>query len=41
MREYGDRSVMHEQLQSLAAEADRPNITLRVLPLHALSPRIG
>jgi transcriptional regulator with XRE-family HTH domain len=38
MRQYGDRSVMHEQLQSLAAEADRPNITLRVLPLHALHP---
>ena len=38
MRQYGDRSVMYEQLQSLAAEADRPNITLRVLPLHALHP---
>lgn len=38
MRQYGDRSVMYEQLQSLAAEADRPNITLRILPLHALHP---
>jgi hypothetical protein len=38
MRQYGDRSVMYEQLQSLAAEADRPNITLRVLPLHGLHP---
>ena len=38
MRQYGDRSVMYEQLQSLAAEAARPNITLRVLPLHALHP---
>ena len=38
MRQYGDRSVMYEQLQSLAAEADRPNITLRILPLHTLHP---
>ena len=38
MRQYGDRSVMYEQLQSLAAEAGRPNITLRVLPLRALHP---
>ena len=38
MRQYGDRSVMYEQLQSLAAEAARPNITLRVLPLRALHP---
>jgi transcriptional regulator with XRE-family HTH domain len=38
LRQYGDRSVMYEQLQSLAAEAGRPNITLRVLPLRALHP---
>jgi transcriptional regulator with XRE-family HTH domain len=38
MRQYGDRSVMYEQLQSLAAEAARPNITLRVLPLHGVHP---
>lgn len=38
MRQYGDRSVMYEQLQSLAAEAERPNITLRILPLRALHP---
>jgi transcriptional regulator with XRE-family HTH domain len=38
MRQYGDRSVMYEQLRSLAAEAGRPNITLRVLPLRALHP---
>jgi transcriptional regulator with XRE-family HTH domain len=38
MRQYGERSVMYEQLQSLAAEADRPNITLRILPLGALHP---
>jgi transcriptional regulator with XRE-family HTH domain len=38
MRQYGDRSVMYEQLQSLAAEAARPYITLRVMPLRALHP---
>jgi len=38
MRQYGGRSVMYEQLQSLAAEAGRPDITLRVLPLRALHP---
>jgi hypothetical protein len=37
-RQYGDGSVMYEQLQWLAAEADRPNITLRILPLHAPHP---
>jgi len=37
-RQYGDKSVMYEQLQSLAAEADRPNIILRVLPLRAPHP---
>jgi hypothetical protein len=37
-RQYGDESVMYEQLQWLAAEADRPNITLRILPLHAPHP---
>ncbi len=38
MRQFGDKSVMYEQLQSLAAEADRPNITLRILPLRAPHP---
>jgi transcriptional regulator with XRE-family HTH domain len=38
MRQYGDESVMYEQLRSLAADADRPNITLRILPLHAPHP---
>jgi transcriptional regulator with XRE-family HTH domain len=38
MRQYGDESVMYEQLQWLAAEADRPNITLRILPLRASHP---
>ena len=32
-RRIGDRSVMHEQLMQLAAKADKPNITIRVLPL--------
>jgi len=31
----GDESVMHEQLLRLAKEADRPNLTLRILPLDA------
>ena len=32
-RRIGDESVMYEQLQRLAQEADRPNVTLRILPL--------
>jgi transcriptional regulator with XRE-family HTH domain len=32
-RRVGDGLVMHEQLQRLAREADRPNVTLRILPL--------
>jgi Domain of unknown function (DUF5753) len=32
-RRIGDHSVMYEQLQHLAREADRPNVTLQVLPL--------
>jgi transcriptional regulator with XRE-family HTH domain len=31
----GDESVMYEQLLRLAKEADRPNLTLRILPLDA------
>jgi transcriptional regulator with XRE-family HTH domain len=34
-RRVGDESVMYEQLQRLAQEADRPNLTLQVLPLDA------
>jgi transcriptional regulator with XRE-family HTH domain len=34
-RRIGDELVMYEQLQRLAREADRPNLTLRVLPLDA------
>jgi transcriptional regulator with XRE-family HTH domain len=34
-RRVGDESVMYEQLQRLAREADRPNLTLQILPLDA------
>ena len=34
-RRIGDELVMYEQLQHLAAEADRPNLTVQVLPLDA------
>jgi transcriptional regulator with XRE-family HTH domain len=34
-RRIGDESVMYEQLQRLAREADRPNLTLQILPLDA------
>jgi transcriptional regulator with XRE-family HTH domain len=32
-RRIGDESVMYEQLQHLAREAERPNLTLQILPL--------
>jgi transcriptional regulator with XRE-family HTH domain len=34
-RRIGDESVMYDQLQRLVHEADRPNLTLRILPLDA------
>jgi transcriptional regulator with XRE-family HTH domain len=34
-RRVGDERVMYEQLQRLAHEIDRPNLTLRILPLDA------
>ncbi|HJY03142.1 MAG TPA: helix-turn-helix transcriptional regulator [Streptosporangiaceae bacterium] len=34
-RRIGDESVMYDQLQRLAREADRPNLTMRILPLSA------
>jgi transcriptional regulator with XRE-family HTH domain len=34
-RRIGDESVMYDQLQHLVQEADRPNLTLRILPLNA------
>ena len=33
MRRIGDESVMHEQLQHLARAAERPNLTVQILPL--------
>jgi transcriptional regulator with XRE-family HTH domain len=34
-RRIGNERVMYDQLQRLAREADRPNVTLQVLPLNA------
>ena len=34
-RRIGDDLVMYEQLQRLAYEADRPNVTVQILPLDA------
>jgi len=34
-RRIGDESVMYEQLQRLVREADRPNLTVQILPLNA------
>ena len=41
MRRVGDESAMHEQLQRLVEEADRPNITLQILPLDAQHTGLG
>ncbi|HTS99416.1 MAG TPA: helix-turn-helix transcriptional regulator [Streptosporangiaceae bacterium] len=38
MRRVGSDAVMHEQLQRLAQEADRPGLTLQILPLDAQHP---
>jgi transcriptional regulator with XRE-family HTH domain len=40
-RRIGDELVMYEQLQRLAREADRPNLTLRILPLAAQHTLFG
>ncbi len=40
-RRIGDEQVMHEQLQRLAREASRPNMTLRVFPLDAQHLGLG
>ncbi len=37
-RQFGDESVMYEQMQSLVADSAKPNITLRVLPLRTPHP---
>src|SRR5213080_791899 len=34
-RRIGDDAVMYDQLQRLVKEADRPNLTLQILPLNA------
>lgn len=40
-RRIGDDTVMYEQLQRLAKDADRPNVTLHVLPLDAQHTVVG
>jgi transcriptional regulator with XRE-family HTH domain len=40
-RRIGSDAVMHEQLQRLVREADRPNLTLRILPLDAQHTVVG
>jgi transcriptional regulator with XRE-family HTH domain len=40
-RRIGNASVMYEQLQRLAGEADRPNLTLQILPLDAEHTVVG
>ena len=40
-RRIGSDVVMREQLQRLAREADRPNLTLRILPLDAQHTVVG
>ena len=40
-RRVGDEPVMYEQLQRLAREADRPNLTLQILPLDAPQVAFG
>src|SRR6201999_3108582 len=37
-RRVGNDSVMFEQLQRLAREAEKPNVTLHILPLNAPHP---
>jgi transcriptional regulator with XRE-family HTH domain len=40
-RRIGTDAVMYEQLQRLVREADRPNLTLRILPLDAQHTVVG
>src|SRR5580693_1979382 len=40
-RRIGDENVMYEQLQRLAEEADRPNVSLQILPLDAQHTVVG
>ena len=41
LRRVGDDSVMYEQLERLALDADRPNLELRILPLDGKHPIFG
>src|SRR6202035_1475961 len=40
-RRIGDEPVMYEQLQHLAREAERPNLTVQILPLDTKHPVFG
>jgi len=40
-RRIGNETVMHEQLQRLVEAADRPNLTLQILPLDAQHTVVG
>lgn len=40
-RRVGDDKAMYQQLQRLAEDADRPNVTLQILPLDAQHPVFG
>jgi hypothetical protein len=40
-RRIGSEAVMYEQLKRLAQEAERPNLTLRILPLGAAHAVFG
>ena len=40
-RRIGNETVMHEQLQRLVQVADRPNLTLQILPLDAQHTVVG
>jgi transcriptional regulator with XRE-family HTH domain len=40
-RRIGDAAVMYEQLQHLAREAERPNVTVQILPLNAQHTLFG
>ena len=40
-RRIGDQKLMYDQLQHLAGEADRPNVTLQIFPLDAQHTVLG
>ncbi|RJL24252.1 helix-turn-helix domain-containing protein [Bailinhaonella thermotolerans] len=41
LRRFGDASIMRKQLHHLVESAQRPNITLRILPLNGQHPFVG